>query len=121
MLKRYALLCLILALAAALVVACGRRRDNRNRGEDKAEGPAKTAYVSKGDEGTISGKAMFDGQPPAMEPIDMSGDATCAAAGGSKMPDTYAIKDGKIANVFVYLKGGPADSFKYAAPSEPVN
>lgn len=121
MFKKYAVLCLIFALSTALIVACGRRRKKSGGDEDKKDEPVKAAYVSKGDEGSVTGHVMLEGQAPAPEPIDMSQDANCAAAGGSKMTETYVVKDGKLANVFVYLKGGPADSFKYATPSEAVN
>jgi plastocyanin len=120
MFKKYAVLCLILALSAVLIAGCGRRKKKGGGDEDKKDAPAKAAYVSKGDEGSITGHVMFDGQPPAPDPIDMSQDANCASAGGSKVTDTYVVKDGKLANVFVYLKGGPADEFKYPTPSDAV-
>jgi plastocyanin len=121
MLKKYAVLCLVLALSAVLIVGCGRRRKKSGGEEDKKDAPAKAAYVSKGDEGSVTGHVMFDGQPPAADTIDMSQDANCASSGGSKLTETYVVKDGKLANVFVYLKGGPADNFTYPTPSDAVN
>jgi len=121
MFKRYAVLCLILAISVALIVACGRRKKKSGGDDETKDAPAKAAYVSKGDEGSVTGKVTFEGQAPAPDPIDMSQDPNCAAAGGSKVTETYVVKDGKLANVFVYLKGGPADSFKYPIPSEAVN
>jgi hypothetical protein len=122
MYKKYAVLGLILVLSAAMMVACGRRK-SKGGGKDEAKGgeQAKAAYVSKGDEGSVMGRVMFEGQPPAPDTIDMSQDSNCAAAGGSKVTETYVVKDGKFGNVFVYLKGGPADSFKYPVPAESVN
>jgi plastocyanin len=120
MLKKYAVLCLILALSAVLIVGCGRRKRKGGGEEEKSDAPAKAAYASKGDEGSVTGRVMFDGQPPAPDTIDMSQDPNCASAGGSKVTEAYVVKDGKLANVFVYLKGGPADSFKYPIPSEAV-
>ena len=64
--------------------------------------PAPTA--AKG--GDITGVIKFDGAAPAATPIKMAGDAYCAGAGKGQMTDEYAVKDGKIANVFVYLKEG---------------
>jgi plastocyanin len=112
---------LILAISVALIVACGRRRKKSGGDEGEKEAPAKAAYVSKGDEGSVTGHISFDGQPPAPDTIDMSQDPNCAAVGGSKVTETYVVNGGKLANVFVYLKGGPADSFKYPTPSEAIN
>ena len=119
MLKRIGTVCAMLTLAATLVaVGC---KGKVKKAEDAAtDGAAKKAYVSKGDEGTISGKVSFDGVPPTPKKIDMSQDANCAAAPGDKSADDLVVADGKLANVFVYLKGGPVDQNSFPTPSEPV-
>lgn len=111
MLKRYAVVALIVMLAMTLIIACGRQR--KKGGEDaKSAGPAKKEYTSKGDEGTITGKVMFEGTPPSVEPIDMSQDSVCAGS-DDKTPDNVKVKDGKIKYVFVYVKGPNVDGFKF--------
>jgi hypothetical protein len=110
----------MLALGAVLIiVGCGRKRPAEKE-EKGPGGEAKPQYASKGDEGTITGKVSFDGTPPPPKKIDMSQDANCASAPGEKTTDDLVVTDGKLANVFVYIKGGPVDRFSFATPSDPV-
>ena len=62
----------------------------------------------------------FDGAAPVTKKIDMSQDANCAASSGDKMTDDTQVADGKLGNVFVYLKGGPVDSHSFPTPSDAV-
>lgn len=50
----------------------------------------------------------------------MSQDANCAGSSGDKTADDLLVADGKLANVFVYLKGGPVDKNSFPTPSDPV-
>jgi plastocyanin len=120
MLKRVVTVCAIAALATLLIaVACGKKRPPAGDGTS-TDGGSKPVYQSKGDEGTITGKVSFDGTAPAPRKIDMSQDANCAAAPGDKTTDDVVVTDGKLANVFVYVKGGPVDRFKFPTPSDAV-
>lgn len=119
MLKRTSTVCAIITLAMLLIAGgCKGRIKNTNAGA--TDGPARPQYSSKGDEGTITGKVSFDGVAPEPKKIDMSQDANCAGSAGDKSADDLLVADGKLANVFVYLKGGPADKFSYPTPSDPV-
>lgn len=118
MLKRIGTVSAVLTLATVLIaIGCGKGSKNQNKGPDEGTKPQ---YVSKGDEGTITGKVSFDGVPPVLKKIDMSQDANCAAAAGDKSADDLLVADGKLANVFVYLKGGATDKFSFPTPSDPV-
>lgn len=119
MLKRIGTVCVMLTLAMLLIaVGCGKKRP---AAEDKAaDGSSKPQYASKGDEGTITGKIAYEGTPPTPKKIDMVGDANCASAPGDKTIDDLVVTDGKLANVFVYVKGGPVDKFTFPTPSDPV-
>lgn len=119
MLKKLGSISALLILATVLVaVGCGKGgKKNENKTED---GGAKPKYVSKGDEGTITGKVSFDGPAPELKKIDMSQDANCAGSAGDKSADDVLVADGKLANVFVYLKGGPVDKNSFDTPSDPV-
>src|SRR5262245_17897726 len=119
MLKRIGTVCVMLTLATFLIVVGCNRKPDKNKNEGPSDG-AKPQYSSKGDEGTISGKVSFDGAPPAAKKIDMSQDANCASAPGEKTIDDVIVTGGKLANVFVYLKGGPIDKFSFPTPSDPV-
>jgi len=116
MLKRYGTFGLILMigiamLGTALTAGCGGRRGGKKGGEKGGE-KAKQSYTSKGDEGTITGKVTLDGTPPAFDPIDMSQDAVCAGS-ADKSADNVRVKDGKLKNVFVYVKGPGVDGFSF--------
>lgn len=85
-----------------------------------------TAYTSKGDEGTISGKVAFTGTAPEPKKIDMSQDAQCAAKNPNATTEELVVKNGKVENVFVYIKDGTtADGkkigdFTFPTPSSTV-
>src|SRR5713226_7727262 len=69
--------------------------------------------ASKGDEGTISGKISFTGAAPEAKKIDTSADAACTSKSPNLMTEDWAVKDGKLANTFVYIKDGTlADNSK---------
>src|SRR5690349_459444 len=109
MLKRIGIVCVMLMSATILIaVGCGKG-SKKNQNVEGGDGGAKPQYVSKGDEGTITGKISYDGAVPTPKKIDMSQDANCASAAGDKTADDLLVTDGKLANVFVYVKGGPVD------------
>ncbi len=58
--------------------------------------------------GKISGKAIFDGTPPARRTIRMAADPVCdkANAGGRLGEVMVVSENGALANVFVYVKEG---------------
>lgn len=85
-----------------------------------------TPPPSKGDEGTISGKVTYTGAAPEGKKIDTSADAACTAKSPTLMTEDWIVKDGKLANTFVYIKDGSIDGAKkvseyvWPAPSTPV-
>ncbi len=104
----------------SLASACG---GGEKTGEGEKPGETGKPYASKGDEGTISGKISFTGAAPEAKKIDTSADAACTSKSPSLMTEDWAVKDGKLANTFVYIKEGTlADNSKvgdyaFAAPS----
>ena len=75
--------------------------------EGEAEGPAAgSEYASKGNEGTITGKINYNGTAPAPVKIDTSADANCTKKSPDLVSEEWAVKDGKVANTFVYIKDG---------------
>ena len=66
------------------------------------------AYTAKGDEGTISGTVAFTGTAPTPKKIDSSADPACGTANPNLVTEDTLVKDGKLANVFVYVKEGTA-------------
>src|SRR6202012_4932968 len=57
--------------------------------------------------GTVSGTIRFQGKAPAPVKIDMSMDPVCSMTAGDNFAEQYAVHDGKLANVYVYIKRGP--------------
>lgn len=85
-----------------------------------------TPPASKGDEGTISGKVSYTGAAPEGKKIDTSADSACTAKSPTLMTEDWIVKDGKLANTFVYIKDGSIDGAKkvseytWPAPSTPA-
>ena len=48
----------------------------------------------------------FNGTPPAPKKIDTSADPVCGQANPNLTTEDTLVKDGKLANVFVYIKDG---------------
>jgi len=58
---------------------------------------------------------------PANPPIDMAQEQKCRAEYSAAPTDPqYVVKDGKLGNVFVYVKGGLPAGATYAPPTDPV-
>jgi hypothetical protein len=62
-------------------------------------------YKSTGNEGGIIGTVVFDGAPPAPAMISMKSDPVCAK-GGEVPSEEVMVANGKLQNVFVYVKSG---------------
>jgi plastocyanin len=115
----------LIAAISLLSVAssCGgpKTEDNTNTGDKGGK-----AYTSKGDEGTITGKVSYTGAAPEAKKIDTSADAACTSKSPNLTTEDWAIKDGKLANTYVYIKDGTlADGTKigdysFDTPSTPA-
>ena len=83
--------------------------------------PAGTTYKPTGDEGTVSGKVSFNGTAPTPRKLSMDADSACAAKNQGAVSDEVVVTDGKLANVFVYVKDGSGISGKtFDSPTTPV-
>ena len=108
-----------LALAAS-VAACGGKKDDLDA--DLGSAPAATGgpKVDAATAGMIEGTVMFDGVAPKNEPIKMNADPVCLKENPTpQTQETWEVKDGKLANVFVYIKDG-LGNYSYDPPSGPV-
>jgi len=108
----------MLVCMAVVVVACGGTDDAASSNEGtqaatQASGPQGNAAVN----GTVS----FAGSAPANPTIDMSEEAACKAKHTGAITDPQVVvKDGKVANVFVYVKSGLPANATYSPPAESV-
>ncbi len=85
----------------------------------KAEGPAASPTSAPLDQatlGTVSGTIHLSGKAPAPVKIDMSMDPVCSITGGDNFAEQYVVHDGKLANVYVYIKSGPPAAMSATAP-----
>jgi len=96
-------LVLVIALSlGALGSACSKAPDtNKNGGGSDT---AKPKY--SGATGTVTGVVSFNGTPPAPKKIDSSADPVCGQKNPNLETEDTVVKDGKLANAFVYIKDG---------------
>ncbi|MFQ5688918.1 MAG: carboxypeptidase regulatory-like domain-containing protein [Gemmatimonadota bacterium] len=101
---------------AVVLFGCGGGGEGAGSSSGGQAGEATEAAapaVSPEEAAAIRGTISFDGTPPPAEPIDMSEEPACAAKYGDQGPttQTVVVNEGKLANVFVYVKEGLSGSF----------
>lgn len=111
---------LLLGLCLFLVVAgCSKKEQpttEQKTTEPKVEQAA--APIDPATAATITGVVSFEGTPPKPAKLDMSQDPACASK-GPNVSETVVVDNGKLANVFVYVKDGLGNR-TFPAPSEAV-
>ena len=86
-----------------------------NCGRKDVIAPAGPLWKPSGNEGNITGIITFNGEVPAPRKIDKSQDSDCEKLGDSFVEDVV-VNNGKLQNVFVYVKSGlPNASFEIPA------
>jgi plastocyanin len=103
---------LVLTIALSLLAlgsACGGGTTNV---QEPGSNSSAAAAPYSGPTGTISGVISYNGTPPAPKKIDTTADAACAKANPNLMTDDTMVKDGKLQNVFVYIKEGTVEGGK---------
>ncbi|MEO6983168.1 MAG: carboxypeptidase regulatory-like domain-containing protein [Edaphobacter sp.] len=114
---------LMVAVLAGALAGCkpsdaikqGKVIDNGTKAEERAMTPS--APLDPATLGAVSGTIHFAGKAPARVKIDMSQDPVCSMMGGDNFSEQYVVKDGELANVFVYVKSGPAAAMSASATS----
>jgi plastocyanin len=120
MIKRVAALLIAMTLLAAFGAGCKKKKPPKLDGDGDGEAKALTPYKSTGNEGSVAGTISFEGATPKAEPLDPSNDAFCNSSMTVKEFDYYKIKDGKVQEVLVYLKGNNIENYSFAAPADPA-
>ena len=114
---------LIGALGLALAVsitACGSKKDDLDEGGPAAGASGGGPPVDQATAGNIDGEVSFDGSAPRNEPIKMNADPVCVKENSTPQEqETYMVSNGKLANVFVYVKDG-LGNYSYPAPAGPI-
>ncbi|MEO5935886.1 MAG: hypothetical protein ABIP81_01595, partial [Terriglobales bacterium] len=120
---KYPSLVILLVMLAALV---GCRKDEapaKSTQTAEMKAPAQApAPVNPAFTGSVTGVVNLAGASPKAAAIDMSQDPACVMgpnAGGAHVSEAFAVKSGKLGNVFVYVKEGLAAG-NYGVPTAPV-
>ncbi len=100
--KKWLAICVLPGLA--LLAGCGKKEAEEQPATPAAtaSGPAATP-IDPATVATVTGTVKFDGTAPKAAKIDMSQDPNCA---GSNTAENIMVANGKLANVFVYVKEG---------------
>src|SRR5262249_38684239 len=96
---------------AVTIAACGGGGGPETTSSAPAGTPAGGAgsgqKVDPATASDVKGTVTLEGSAPRNEPIKMNADPVCLKeAKGDQAQETYMVKDGKVANVFVYVKDG---------------
>src|SRR5436190_7464354 len=104
-------------ILAASIAACGGKKDDLDEGPAGSAGGGGGPKVDATTAGNVEGEVVFDGTAPKNEPIRMNADPVCVKENSTPQEqETYMVSNGKLANVFVYVKDG-LGNFSYDAPA----
>jgi len=108
---------LSILMAILSFAGCGKKEpaEEQPAASSPAAAPAATP-IDPTTAATVSGTVKFEGVAPKPAKIDMSQDANCK---GSNAAEAVVVADGKLANVFVYVKEGLGNR-AFALPKDPV-
>lgn len=106
MLSKRARLWLGLIAAISLLSVASSCGGPKTEDGDDVGSQTGTPYKPKGNEGTIAGVISYTGAAPEPKKIDTAADPACSAKAANLMTEEWAVKDGKVANTFLYIKEG---------------
>ena len=117
---------LVISLALSVLAlgsACGKSGTNE-------PGPSTSTTADSGPytgaTGTITGVISYNGPAVTPRKIDTNADPVCGQANPNLTTEDTVVKDGKLANVFVFVKEGTVDggkkvdAYTWATPTTPV-
>lgn len=105
----------LLILGALALAGC--KSESPQSSSSSPAPAAPTISVDRATAGSIAGVITFKGTLPKSPMIDMTADPGCPPQ--PQAPDAVIVRNGKLANVFVYVKDGLPQG-QFAVPSEPV-
>jgi plastocyanin len=91
-----------------MVGGCRRNPANTESGGQVPSASKAAPVIDPATAGSISGVVHFSGKAPERIKIDMSADPACAMSDTPNYTEQYVVTDGRLANVFVYVKSGIA-------------
>ncbi len=110
----------VISISTLLILAAGcKKTGTSNEGASSGTPSATYAQIDYNTSGTIFGTVKFAKKAPPRIEIDMAQDPACSLSSEPNYSEQYMVKDGKLQNVFVYVKDGLGNKV-YPAPSTPV-
>jgi plastocyanin len=107
MTKKLGITISVLSLLAGMVIlaGCSKEQPAEEKPSASSSAPAAPAAapIDPATAASVSGTVKFEGAAPKPAKIDMSQDAKCQ---GANSAENLVVKDGNLANVFVYVKEG---------------
>lgn len=97
------------------LAGCGKKESAEEHPAAPAAAPAATP-IDPATAASVSGTVKFEGTAPKPAKIDMSQDPNCQ---GANTAETIVVHDGRLANVFVYVKEGLGNR-TFDVPKQPV-
>ena len=85
-----------------------------------AQEPQKPFYYPTGNEGVVTGTITLKGTPPKPRLIDMSADPACPQFNRKPQTDWVITNQGRLKNVFVFVKGDTIDAYRFEMPDSEV-
>jgi plastocyanin len=108
------------ALAASVVACGGGSSESKPVEQAAAAAGGGGQKVDPATAGEVKGVVSFEGTAPKNEPIKMNADPVCMKENKDpQFQETYEVADGKLANVFVYVKDG-LDKYSFDVPTTPA-
>jgi plastocyanin len=106
-------------LAASLAACGGGSKEASSTSAAPATAAGSGQKVDTATAGELTGTVTFDGAAPTNVQIKMNADPVCVkqTAGSPQTQETYMVKDGKLGNVFVYVKDG-LGNYVFDVPTE---
>jgi Carboxypeptidase regulatory-like domain len=80
----------------------------------------KPLYQPTGNEATVTGMIDVQGTIPKPYRIDMSADPVCIELNPKAKTEMLIVNENKLQNAFVYLKGEPLKTYRFAMPDMDV-
>ena len=98
-----------LAIALAFLAGCSENAKKDTETTAKPEPAPNYVKVDAATAGVLNGKVQYSGKKPERRIVDLDQDPVCVRAHGKRSVPVDEIsvgKNGALANVFVYIKGG---------------
>lgn len=102
---RSRILPLVVLMGSGMVLAIAGCK--KSAGPSNHAAPVAYTKIDPATAGTVSGTISFSGKAPERISIDMAQDPACGIATQQpNMTEQYVVRDGKMANVYVYIEDG---------------